>query len=217
MTNEEQHGLWYQRFQELKEYQEAHGNCNVSSRLGSLGKWVSTQRQKYWLLKDEKHSPLSDDCICKLESIGFQWVSECALTNKERHDLCHKRFQELKKYKEVHGNCNVSETSGSLVSWVNWQCHTYRLLNEGQSSPMSDNRIHKLESIGFCWSCMRQHDNGETSTPTTINAPTNSKSGTYMLECCYLENACNLIARISLFDTITTTILTLAFDMCMPR
>ena len=49
---------------------------------------------------------MTDDRIRKLKSIGFQLNS--ALANKERHDLWHKRFQELKHYVETHGNCNIS-------------------------------------------------------------------------------------------------------------
>ena len=211
LTNEERHDLWHKRFQELRKYEKTHGNCNVSFRFGSgsLGLWVMHQRQNYRLLKERKSSAMSDDRIHKLELIGFQWsVLRC-------NNLWYKRFQELKKYKEAHGNCNVPARHANLGFWVSTQRRNYRLLNEGKSSPMSDDRIHKLESIGFCWSCKRQHDNGETSTPTTIDASKKSKSGTYVFEYCYLENARNLIARISLFDTITTTILTLALDVCM--
>ena len=211
--------LWDEHFQELEKYMETHGNCDVSSRHGSFGIWVFTQRQKYRLLKEGKSSPMSDDRIRKLESIGFQWISERALTNEERYDLWHIRYQELKKYEETHGNCNVSLKfgSGSLVIWVKNQRQTYQLLKEGKSSPMSDDCIHKLESIGFCWSCKRQHDNVETYMPTAIDDPPNSKSGTYMFECYYLENALNLIARISLFETFINTILILALDACMSR
>ena len=82
--------MWDEHFQELKSYKETHGNCDVPARHGSLGRWIYTQHQQYRLLKDGNQSPLSDDRICKLESIGFQWISE-------RHDLWHRNFQELKK------------------------------------------------------------------------------------------------------------------------
>ena len=67
-----------------------------------LGNWVNTQRQKYKLLKEGKSSTMSDDRIHKLESIGFQWISEVALPTEEKNDLWHERFQELKKYEKTH-------------------------------------------------------------------------------------------------------------------
>ena len=40
----------------------------------------------------------------------------------------------------------------SLGIWTSTQRTNYRLLKEGKTSPMTDDRIRKLESIGFCWS-----------------------------------------------------------------
>ena len=37
----EAEGLWNARFSELERYKAEHGDCNVSSRSGSLGHWVS--------------------------------------------------------------------------------------------------------------------------------------------------------------------------------
>ena len=203
---------WLHHYEQLKKYKEAHGNCDVPRKheTRALGVWVKYQRYKYRLVREGKSLGLDDDRIRKLESIGFRWFS---LYN----EIWDERFQELKKYMETHGHCNVSIRHGSLGVWVNNQRRNHRLLKEGKSSVMSEDRIHKLESIDFCWSCKRQHDNGETYMPTTIDAPPNTKSGTYMFECYYLENALNLIARISLFETFINTILILALDACMSR
>ena len=95
---------------------------------------------------------MSDDRIRKLESIGFQWIIEGAFSAEKLNDLWHKGFQELKKCMETHGNCNVPKNHGSLGNWIISQRQKYRLLKEGKPSPMSDDRIRKLESIGFCWS-----------------------------------------------------------------
>ena len=92
---------------------------------------------------------MSDDRIRKLESIGFQWVSKNAFSMEELCDLWHNRFQELKEYEKTYGNCNVSQRHEVLGSWVKNQRRNYRLLKDGKSSAMSDDRIRKLESIGF--------------------------------------------------------------------
>ena len=87
---------------------------------------------------------------------------------------------------EEHGNCNVHTRSGSLGNWVNNQRRTYRLFKEGKSSTMSDDSIRKLELIGFCWSCKRQHEIFETYQHRTNDALPNSKSGTYMPQWCII-------------------------------
>ncbi|GFH58467.1 hypothetical protein CTEN210_14943 [Chaetoceros tenuissimus] len=58
------------------------------------------------------------------------------------------KFQELCKYKEKHGNCNVPTTykeNQSLYSWV----HRQRSQNEKLKLP--EERIKKLDAISFSW------------------------------------------------------------------
>ena len=92
---------------------------------------------------------MSDDRIRELELIGFQWLNKCGVSTEELNDLWYERFQELKKYEKTHGNCNFPVRSGSLGNWVKKQRWKYKLLKEGKSSAMSDDRIRKLESIDF--------------------------------------------------------------------
>ena len=143
---------WDARFQELKKYKETHGNCNVPPKHRSLCNWVGNQRQGYHMLKCGKSSPMSDDCIQKLESIDFRWSLECFQLKNEYRVQWDARFQELKKYRETHGDCNVPRKHGPLGNWVYKQRLDYRLLQDGESAHMSDDRIQKLESIDFGWS-----------------------------------------------------------------
>ena len=62
------------------------------------------------------------------------------------------RHAKLKKYKEKHGHYNVPHKHGLLGKWVVNQRKDYPMLKEGKSSRMSDDRIHKLDSIRFQWS-----------------------------------------------------------------
>merc|ERR1712150_227607 len=64
-------------------------------------------------------------------------------------------FGELESYKVKHGHCNVPPIAGKLGRWVAYQRVQYRLLQEGKQSSMTDERIQKLESIGFQWSLRR--------------------------------------------------------------
>ena len=100
---------WLHHYEQLKKYKETHGNCDVPTSHENLDIWVSNQRQQYWLLKEGKSLGLTEDCICKLESIGFQW-------SVLRHNkIWNERFQELKKCKKTYGNCNVSSRMAHLA------------------------------------------------------------------------------------------------------
>ncbi|KAK1734997.1 helicase-associated domain-containing protein [Skeletonema marinoi] len=59
--------LWETRFNELKEYKEKNCHCNVNTKDGRLGRWVTTQRS------DHKNNKISKGNKAKLDSIGFQW------------------------------------------------------------------------------------------------------------------------------------------------
>jgi len=67
---------WEQRFQELLEYKEKHGDCKVPQNLRdnkALGKWVAKQREQYKRKQKGQHSFLSADRQEKLEKVGFAW------------------------------------------------------------------------------------------------------------------------------------------------
>ena len=95
---------------------------------------------------------MSDDRTQKLESTGFQWSLRCIQLNNIKPVQWDVRFQELKKYKETHGDCNVPGKHGPLGNWVSNQHKCYQSLKKGKSSSMSDDRIQKLEAIGYQWS-----------------------------------------------------------------
>jgi hypothetical protein len=75
---------WEKRYQQLVEYKEKHGHCNVPQKATpgapvGLGNWVLEQRRSYKTTTDQdsthpsKTKKLSTEQIEKLEKIGFQW------------------------------------------------------------------------------------------------------------------------------------------------
>mmetsp|Transcript_12105 Transcript_12105/g.18207 ORF Transcript_12105/g.18207 Transcript_12105/m.18207 type:complete len:477 (+) Transcript_12105:225-1655(+) len=146
---------WSLRFHELQSYKAKYGHCNVPAGSSKLGKWIATQRQHYWLNRDVENSDImSDERVLKLESIGFHqdWVPD-GLTRKQY--LWDYMFEELQSYKVEHGHCNVhvnQNSGGELGTWVATQRQQYRLLKEGKTSCMTDERVRRLESLGFQWS-----------------------------------------------------------------
>ena len=143
---------WKKSFEELKKHRENHGHCNVT-RKNPLGRWVHTQRGQYRFLKQGKSSFMTYDRIRMLDSIDFRW--DIGLTVKGKADQWHARFQELQNYKTEYGTLNVPQRSGQLGAWVAYQRRHYKSIS------LSDERIRKLESIGFEWSAALQLESGE--------------------------------------------------------
>ena len=68
---------WEVRFEQLKQYQLEHGDCNVPKKYTDnpkLGRWVDSQRRHYHLLMKGQPSYMTRGRIIQLNSIGFKWV-----------------------------------------------------------------------------------------------------------------------------------------------
>ena len=136
-----QKAAWEEKFAELVSYKEMHGDTLV--RHGSqLGRWVATQRNQYQLLQKGMDSQLTDERIENLNQIGFVWDAQEAAWDE--------KFAELVSYKEMHGNTLVRQGS-KLGNWVSTQRDLFRLLQEGKHSHLTDERIQRLNQIGFVW------------------------------------------------------------------
>jgi len=61
------------------------------------------------------------------------------------------KFEELRKYKEVHGDCKVRTNISKLGRWVQYQRQYYRVFKEGKKASITQERIDLLNSIGFDW------------------------------------------------------------------
>ena len=67
---------WDDRYDELVEYKNKHGNCLVPQRYSknkALGRWVAKQRTQYRLRREGKQTPLTEDRIKLLDEVGFVW------------------------------------------------------------------------------------------------------------------------------------------------
>ena len=122
---------WSSMLKKLKAYKQENGHCNVPQSEGKLGMWVKDQRQAY------NKGKLSKKRIDALEEIGFEW---------DAHEAAWRlQFEELKRFQEENGHCNVPQSEGKLGMWVKDQCQAY---NKGK---LSKERIDALEEIGFEW------------------------------------------------------------------
>ena len=128
---------WEQMFSLLCEFKNEHGHCkvpNIWPLNQQLSFWVSNQRQI------RRKDRLSENCLKKLEGIGFVWHT--------RENLWEQNYRELLKFKDVYGNCIVPHDwpeNPKLGLWVNNQRRNKK------SGTLSSDRISRLDNIGFIW------------------------------------------------------------------
>ena len=80
---------WNSKFQELMEYKNTYGNCNVPQRYQDnpkLGTWVHTQRRQYKLMIEGKKSSMTQEKIQALDSIGFFWTTKPNSSSRSMKD-----------------------------------------------------------------------------------------------------------------------------------
>ena len=151
---EKMEAKWDSYFDLLHLYKKDHGDCLVPKSYVNdgiaLGMWVLTQRQQYRKLQEGKPSPMTQERINKLETLGFVWEPLEAQWNSN--------FDLLRQYKEGNGDCLVPKScvidGVALGNWVVRQRQTYQKLQEGKPSPMTQERINKLEALGFVWNAL---------------------------------------------------------------
>lgn len=140
--------LWINRYAELLEHREKHGDCLVPTFYAAnkaLGSWVFRQRQEYKRMNEGKKSTMSQARVNTLEKIGFVWSTQISWEG---------RLKELKAYKEVNGDCNVSQHDAenpSLGKWVNKCRDEYKKMKKGKKSYLTETRLLDLEALGFVW------------------------------------------------------------------
>lgn len=104
------------------------------------------QKQRY----DEGKPTNSLDVkrIRALEAIGFAWA-------KRKGDfLWDQKYQDLLGFKETFGHCNVPikwSRDRTLGRWVSTQRKEYKSLIENKRTLLTQERLRKLEDVGFQW------------------------------------------------------------------
>ena len=159
-------GAWNEKYALLCSYKEKFGDCRVPHNYEdngvNLGNWVRTQRQQYRKREQGEHSTITLERITKLEAIGFEWEvpREVGSYNAVSQAKWESKFDHLQQYKQQYGDCRVpvqfeTEDGTKLGTWVQRQRTEYRKRAKGQSSSMTEERIAKLEEIGFEWELPR--------------------------------------------------------------
>jgi len=128
---------WDESYELLLEYYEEHGHANVPWQYNvtaRLGKWATNQRRNRPMLREDK--------IAKLDALNFTWDE----ADKEKaNQKWQAMFQRLEEFKGKNGHLEVPRRSGKLSNWVERQRRQYT------NNLLEQERIEKLESIGFVW------------------------------------------------------------------
>eukprot|EP00339_Tiarina_fusa_P023035 CAMPEP_0117032610 /NCGR_PEP_ID=MMETSP0472-20121206/23366_1 /TAXON_ID=693140 ORGANISM="Tiarina fusus, Strain LIS" /NCGR_SAMPLE_ID=MMETSP0472 /ASSEMBLY_ACC=CAM_ASM_000603 /LENGTH=355 /DNA_ID=CAMNT_0004741303 /DNA_START=71 /DNA_END=1138 /DNA_ORIENTATION=+ len=140
---------WWDRFQDMLDFKRDHDHCCVPNTYAAnphLAQWVKRQRYQYKLKHEGKHSTLTDEREATLQEMGFIWDSHGAAWLE--------RWNELAKFRAAKGHSNVPTNYSEnkpLAIWVKCQRRQYKLYSSGSRSNMTQERINKLESVGFVW------------------------------------------------------------------
>ena len=110
---------WEARFEELVDYKQVHGNCNVPAiykTIPQLGTWVGRQRTKEETMIEEKRKRLNSigfvwklraTPICVPWEVRFQQLT-CGLQTSLRKLQCTKGIQNESKTKEMGHQSTIS-------------------------------------------------------------------------------------------------------------
>jgi Helicase associated domain len=92
----------------------------------------------------------------RLSEWGFNWDFKVkAKINRAVKAPWEQRYGELLAYKVENGTTLVPQNHPVLGQWVHSQRNHYRLMMSGLKSPMTEERLHKLNRIGFCFGTVR--------------------------------------------------------------
>ena len=160
---------WNLMYDQLVAYKSRYGNCMVNMQqnkhpeeekdsfdIKRLSYWVNNQRSQYKRLNAGKKSAMTKDRIAKLNKIGFVW--DASQDNK----TWNKRYQELKRFKRKYGdlptitNPFMDDSNAKLYNWIIAQRTQYKALMKGEKSSMTEQRIKKLEQIGFIFTSLNE-------------------------------------------------------------
>ena len=163
---------WLERYEELKKYRRDHGDTLVPKHYSVypfLGRWVDKQRFDYkrFIAKkklekiDEMKDPQEIDELERLASLSTGMTEErVRLLDAEDfiwdpfNHAWEQKYSEFCMFVRVNGHAAIrSRRKGydPLARWAEIQRKNYRKKLDGQKTTLTQERIDKLERIGFIW------------------------------------------------------------------
>lgn len=98
------------------------------------------------------HPSFHRDISCRSQLSTIE--RKCRPQRKAPHSRWEKMFELLCQHQKTHGNCYITRTNKSnqhIYKWVNKQRNLYKDEKKGGYTAMSQDRVDRLNSIGFDW------------------------------------------------------------------
>lgn len=135
---------WFKRYGELEDFFFKNGHCEVprsKNKKSTLGNWVAFQRVYY------RKGKLSKEQIEKLEELNFKWELPVK-GGHPKHNQWDDRFLQVKKYKDEHGNINISQVDPIYKKLGRWLNDQRVRKKRGKLLPEREARLNEL---GMIW------------------------------------------------------------------
>lgn len=148
---------WEKRMQQLKSFKADTGHLNIDhnyKHCSNLGGWAAdiSSLYKNWKAGSQLLSEDMTDKLYQLIELGFEFN---VLPYYENNRSWDDNYEILLKFKELNnGSARVPlkyKADLRLGKWVQNQRQQYKLLQDGKTSKLSEERIEKLEIAGFEW------------------------------------------------------------------
>ena len=137
-------GSWDDRLADVAEFKAKNGHCKIPIDKTKLGRFVNSMRTQ------RNNATLSADRIAKLEAIGFLWESSRAaeVGGEGINGAWKTRYDELVRYKAIHGDCEVPYDWPENTQLGRWVSHQRK---QRKSEKLHLKREEMLHAIGFVW------------------------------------------------------------------
>merc|ERR1712174_159930 len=160
---------WDENYENLKKYKNEHGSCFVPKDYKDdprLGNWVANHCIPFRKKMNGKPSRLSKVQYDKLAMLGFKEVIKnqknksekeddavmVSQEDAEKSDRWDENYENLKKFKNKHGDCLVPKDykdDPRLGNWVANHRVPFRKKMNGKPSRLSNAQYDKLAMLGF--------------------------------------------------------------------
>jgi len=128
--------FWETQFVKLTEFHKKHGHYNVPVH------WVEDKVLSRWIQRTRVYKDkLSKERKDLLDKIGFTWDFS--------DDAWEKHFQELKRFKEENGHCNVFVSENEQLGY--WVRYMRKIKRRQVQYQLTEEQYLKLDEIGFDW------------------------------------------------------------------
>ena len=124
----------------------------LETDFGDQGSFIIALKQENTLLEEKMKAMENENKELKAKLAEYEEDDDEDDGDDEGESVCDgspwsQKFHLLKQYKQRHGNCKVPQKDKDLGRWVN----NMRLLYKNKNKGLTQERIDKLNKIGFYW------------------------------------------------------------------